>query len=99
MNTNAPPLLDEQQRKSAMLRLTEWEYREGGVERACSFGNFSAAFGFMTRVALVCECRNHHPEWSNIWNKVHIRLTTHESGGLTQRDIDLACDIDQLLQS
>ncbi len=95
----APSTLSQQQIDTALTSLEAWEYRDNGIEKQFRFADFSAAFGFMTRVALACECRNHHPEWSNVWNRVDIRLTTHESGGLTQRDLDLAEAIEQLLQS
>ena len=66
----------------------------GKLFRELVFENFNQAFGFMTRVALVAESMNHHPEWSNVYNRVRIHLTTHEAGGLTQRDLDLAARID-----
>jgi 4a-hydroxytetrahydrobiopterin dehydratase len=94
-----PPLLDEQQIQQALAQLPDWHSRAGGIEKAFKFTDFSAAFAFMTRVAILSECHEHHPEWSNVWNKVHIRLTTHESNGLTQRDIALAIAVEQLLQS
>jgi 4a-hydroxytetrahydrobiopterin dehydratase len=99
MKTPAPPLLDETQANDALASLGGWALAAGGIEKSFRFADFSAAFAFMTRVALCSECQNHHPEWSNVWNKVNIRLTTHESGGLTQRDIELASAIEQLLQS
>jgi 4a-hydroxytetrahydrobiopterin dehydratase len=68
-----------------------------GIERDCRFADFSAAFAFMTRVALLAEQADHHPEWSNVYNRVHIRLTTHDAGGLSQRDADMAARIDALL--
>jgi len=64
--------------------------------REFRFKDFSCAFGFMTRVALAAETRNHHPEWRNVWNKVEITLTTHDAGGITQRDADLAQDINRI---
>ena len=60
------------------------------------FANFSEAFAFMTRVALAAEKLNHHPEWSNVWNRVEVRLTTHDAGGLTHRDVEFARMIDEL---
>ena len=62
-----------------------------------SFADFSQAFGFMTRVALLAEAADHHPEWSNVWNRVDILLTTHDAGGLSMRDADLARAIDALV--
>ncbi len=61
------------------------------------FKDFSEAFGFMSRVALLAEVQDHHPEWSNVWNRVDILLTTHDAGGLSQRDIRMATAIDALL--
>ncbi len=65
------------------------------ISRAFKFADFNAAFGFMTRVALAAEKADHHPEWSNVYNRVEITLTTHDSGGLTVRDFDLAAAIDK----
>ena len=69
-----------------------------GISRRFVFGDFVAAFGFMTRVAILAEKADHHPEWSNVYNRVDIVLTTHDAGGLSQRDIDLAQAIDGLLE-
>jgi 4a-hydroxytetrahydrobiopterin dehydratase len=63
----------------------------------CRFANFSEAFGFMTRVALLAEQLDHHPNWSNVYNQVEIWLTTHDAGGITQKDIDMAARIDAIL--
>ncbi len=60
------------------------------------FSDFNAAFGFITRVALLAEQHQHHPEWSNVWNRVDITLTTHDAGGLSLRDLHLATAIDAL---
>ena len=65
-----------------------------GMRRSLRFADFNAAFAFMTRVALVAEQQNHHPEWFNVWNRVDIRLSTHDAGGLTERDFRLAAFID-----
>ncbi|KPF77519.1 pterin-4-alpha-carbinolamine dehydratase [alpha proteobacterium AAP81b] len=65
-----------------------------GIEKDYRFADFAAAFGFMARVALLAEKADHHPEWSNVWNRVHIRLTTHDAGGLSARDFALAKAID-----
>jgi 4a-hydroxytetrahydrobiopterin dehydratase len=62
------------------------------------FADFSEAFAFMTRVALLAEKADHHPEWSNVWNRVDILLTTHDAGGLSTRDIAMAQAIDALIQ-
>jgi 4a-hydroxytetrahydrobiopterin dehydratase len=66
------------------------------IARDFVFADFSAAWGFMARVALLAEAQEHHPEWSNVWNKVSIVLSTHDAGGLSARDVKLAQAIDAL---
>lgn len=68
------------------------------IARSLKFADFNAAFGFMAQVALAAEKADHHPEWSNVWNRVDIRLTTHEAGGLTEKDFALAAFIDAASQ-
>ena len=77
-------------------QLPTWTLQEGKLHRELRFANFSEAFGFMTRVALAAEQLNHHPEWSNVWNRVVINLTTHDCGGLSNLDLELAQRIDAL---
>ena len=67
------------------------------IRKIWKFRNFSEAWGFMARVALLAEAQDHHPEWSNVWNRVEIVLTTHDAGGLSARDVRLALAIDALL--
>ncbi|MEB3259328.1 MAG: 4a-hydroxytetrahydrobiopterin dehydratase [Cyanobacteriota bacterium] len=76
--------------------LPAWTLENGRLRRRFTFVDFSAAFGFMTRVALVAESLGHHPEWSNVWNRVTIALTTHDLGGLSNLDVELARRIDAL---
>src|ERR1700754_4477703 len=66
-----------------------------GIERKLAFADFNAAFGFMTRVALRADKVDHHPEWSNVYNRVEVLLTTHDAAGVTQRDVDMARFIDE----
>jgi 4a-hydroxytetrahydrobiopterin dehydratase len=68
-----------------------------GIERTFVFRDFVAAFGFMSRVALIAERADHHPEWSNVYNRVTIRLTTHDAGGLSVRDAAMAAAIESVL--
>ena len=77
--------------------LPGWELRDGKLFRQVKFDDFVEAFGFMSRVALLAEAADHHPEWSNVYNRVDIYLTTHDAGGLTDRDFDLATGINRLL--
>lgn len=75
-----------------------WNTKDNALERIFIFPNFLEAFAFMTKVAILAELHQHHPEWSNVWNRVVIRLKTHDAGNsITQKDIDLAKAIDGLL--
>jgi 4a-hydroxytetrahydrobiopterin dehydratase len=79
---------------AAMEATPGWTHKGDGIERQYKFADFVAAFAFMSRVALLAEKADHHPEWSNVYNKVDIRLTTHDAGGLSKRDFALAKAID-----
>ena len=85
-------------RTSALKTLPGWSETGSSeaIERTFTFKDFNEAFGFMTRSALVAERMNHHPEWSNVWNKVDVTLSTHDAGGLTRLDIDLADAMDKI---
>lgn len=91
--------LDPQNIDALPAQLPAWQLDEdrSGIRREISFEDFNAAFGFMTRVALKADAMNHHPEWFNVYNQVQIRLSSHDVGGLSQRDFDLARFIDDLL--
>jgi 4a-hydroxytetrahydrobiopterin dehydratase len=84
--------LDPEQARQAVAALAAWRHDEarGAITREFVFADFAHAFAFMTQIALMAERRDHHPEWSNVYNKVRITLTTHDAGGLSQRDVDLA---------
>lgn len=86
--------LDEAAIASALPTVPGWTRNADSIERRYKFGDFAAAFGFMARVALLAEKADHHPEWSNVYNRVDIRLTTHDAGGLSSRDFSLARAID-----
>ena len=91
--------LSDDARADALERLDEWDFDDArdALTRRFLFADFSEAFAFMTRVALLAECQDHHPEWSNVWNRVDILLTTHDAGGLSARDVALAEAIDVLV--
>jgi len=72
-----------------------WTMVDGALHRELAFGDFTEAFAFMTRVAIWAEKLNHHPEWSNVWNKVTIDLITHDLGTLSELDLELATKVDQ----
>ena len=77
--------------------LPGWSLVDGKLHRELVFSDFNAAFGFMTRVALIAEAMGHHPEWRNVWNRVAIDLTTHDTGGLSNLDQQLAQRINALV--
>jgi len=85
--TTSKPYLDN---------LKNWNYNNNGIEKHFEFKNFSEALAFMVRVGLLAEKMDHHPEWSNVYNKVDIRLSTHSAGGLTDKDFNLAKSIDKI---
>lgn len=91
-------VLDGQDRTEALASLPHWQPAAGrdAIRRTFRFKDFSAAFGFMTRVALAAEAMNHHPDWTNVYNRVDVTLSTHDAGGLTARDVQLAQAMDRL---
>lgn len=91
--------LSDEERAEALDRLDEWDYDESrdAISRRFLFADFSECFAFMTRVALLAEVQDHHPEWSNVWNRLDIVLTTHDAGGLSARDVKMAKAIDALV--
>lgn len=74
-----------------------WSIKDDKLYKEFKFSNFVAAFGFMTQVAMLAERANHHPEWFNVYNRVNISLTTHDAGGISKRDFDLAEEISKLI--
>jgi 4a-hydroxytetrahydrobiopterin dehydratase len=89
-------ILTLEARNEALAELAGWCLVDGrdAIEKSFKFKNFSQAWAFMSRVALAAEMLNHHPEWSNVYNRVHIVLTTHDCGGLSERDVKLARKIE-----
>ena len=90
------PMTDEEIRAGMKQLDADWRLEEGKLHRTYVFGDFVEAFGFMTRAAIHAEKMNHHPEWSNVYKRVDVFLTTHEAGGITQRDFALAAAFDTL---
>ncbi len=90
--------LTEAERARLAADLPAWRMVEGrdAIARSFRFKDFNEAWGFLSRVALLAEKHDHHPEWSNVWNRVEIVLTTHDAGGLSERDLALARAIDAL---
>ena len=92
--------LSEEERADALDALPDWDYDEArdAISRSFTFPDFSAAFAFMTRVALLAEKHDHHPEWTYVWNRVDVLLTTHDAGGLSARDVAMAEAIEGLVE-
>ena len=82
--------------KQQLDSLSGWKLVNEGIEKSFLFSDFKEAFSVMTRIAMECEVSNHHPEWSNVYNRLHIRFSTHDAGGLTDLDFELARMVDSL---
>jgi 4a-hydroxytetrahydrobiopterin dehydratase len=89
--------LSENQITEQMKNLDGWEYSDNAIHTTIEFQDFKDCFSVMTRIAFEAENLNHHPDWSNVYNKLSITLSTHEAGGLTEKDFSLAQTIDQLV--
>lgn len=89
-------VLSANQLEAALAQLDNWSIQNGKLHRQYQFPSFVEAFGFMSSLALVAESMGHHPEWFNVYNRVTIDLTTHDVGGITQKDVDLAKKANEL---
>lgn len=92
-----PALLDDTQIAELLADHGEWTRDGDFLRRSLVFANFSEAFGFMTRVAILAEQLDHHPEWSNVYNRVDIAMTTHDVGGISEADADFVGRVDAIL--
>lgn len=81
----------------SLINLPGWSFQEDMIEKSFQFKNFKEAFSIMTRIAFECEQQNHHPNWENVYNNLTIKLNTHDAGGVTQKDIDLAQTIESIV--
>ena len=88
--------LNEQELNTRLQQLSGWAVRNEKLHREFKFADFAHAFGFMATAAVLIEKMNHHPEWFNVYNRVSIDLTTHDAGGITQRDVELARLLDSI---
>ena len=91
--------LNEQQIASALEKLDGWKLENGFIVKSFQFANFKEAFAFMTQVAFEAEAQNHHPNWENVYNSVTIRLNTHDAGGITTNDFELAQTVEEVFKS
>ncbi len=91
-----PSKMADQEIRNNLANVPGWEMIDGKLHRSFKFENFSRAFGFMSSLALVAEAKNHHPEWSNVYNRVVIDLQTHDAGGITALDFEPAAAANDL---
>ncbi len=89
--------LSEQEIQERLEQLPGWEYIEDAIETGFQFADFKEAFTVMTRIAFEAEAQNHHPEWSNVYNQLNVRLSTHDAGGVTENDFALARAIEDIV--
>ena len=94
-----PYLLQNEELKELVVKIPGWEIISNHIEREFNFGNFIDAFSFMTKIALICEKNNHHPNWGNVYSKVSIKLSTHDLGGITNLDQTVASEINEIFKN
>lgn len=87
----------EEEVKEKLTKFEGWQYQENAIHTAFEFENFKEAFTIMTRIAFEAERLQHHPDWSNVYNRIDITLSTHDAGGVTKKDFELAGVIDSLI--
>jgi len=91
--------LTERTIEERLDKLEGWEYVDGAIETSFEFKNFKEAFSVMTRIAFEFEKQNHHADWSNVYNSLNIRLSTHDAGGVTEKDFELAHAIEKIIET
>lgn len=91
--------LTDEQIHQYLENLEGWEYVDAAIETSFQFKDFKEAFATMSRIAFECEAQNHHPDWSNVYNTVNIRLNTHNADGVTEKDFKLAHTIEDIIES
>ena len=93
-----PYLLQNEELKELVAKIPEWKIISDYIVREFNFDNFIEAFSFMTKIALICEKHNHHPNWENVYSKVIIKLSTHDLGGITNLDQTIASEINEIIE-
>ena len=93
-----PYLLENDELKALFVKIPGWHISSNYIEREFNFVNFIEAFSFMTKIALICEKHNHHPNWENVYSKVIIKLSTHDLGGISNLDLLVALEINNIFE-
>ncbi len=91
-----PSLVGRESLEARLADLPDWTLEDDKLHRKFVFADFVEAFGFMTQIAIIAEKMDHHPEWSNVYNRVEVSLTTHDAGGVTELDFELAVQMNRL---
>ncbi|MCC4212332.1 4a-hydroxytetrahydrobiopterin dehydratase [Leeuwenhoekiella parthenopeia] len=91
--------LDTRSIEERLEKLEGWEYKDNSIHTSLEFENFKEAFSMMTRIAFEAENQQHHPEWTNVYNTLNISLSTHDAGGVTEKDFKLALAIEKLIDA
>ncbi len=89
---------NQESSKQKLSSLKDWKFINNTLEKQFLFKNFQEAISFMVRASFICESKNHHPEWTNVYNKLLIKLSTHDSGGVTDKDFELAGEIEKIIK-
>ncbi|MEO0506534.1 MAG: 4a-hydroxytetrahydrobiopterin dehydratase [Bacteroidota bacterium] len=90
--------LNDTQIEDQLKALDGWSYNTESIHKTYTFSDFKAAFSIMTRIAFECEAMNHHPNWENVYNRLTIHLNTHDAGGVTELDFELAKKIEEIVE-
>ncbi len=90
--------LSKREIEERLKAIEGWVYVDDALEASFEFENFKEAFASMTRIAFECEAQDHHPDWGNVYNNLHIRLSTHDAGGVTEKDFKLAQTIESIIE-
>lgn len=91
--------LNENEISESLKILPDWKYEDGSITKTYLFKNFKQAFAFMTRISFECEAQGHHPDWENVYNRLTVKLNTHDANGITQKDFKLAHTFEELFNS
>jgi len=91
--------LNDSEIQNRLSQLDGWDFIDNAIETTFEFKDFKDTFSVMTRIAFEAEAQNHHPDWANVYNKLHIRLSTHDAGGVTENDFQLAKIIEGIIES
>ena len=91
--------LNNEEIQERLKKLDGWEYKDENIQKSFQFGDFKEAFSIMTHIAFECEALGHHPDWTNVYNNLHVALNTHDANGITEKDFNLAKKIEAIINN